>query len=86
MEQTHGDGICPGKCKCPHSVWKPFRPGQGLNSGRGRVLALLSVGSAGQELREGPDWAVGGGGGGGGGPCAGSRQAEQKETGDKIRR
>lgn len=32
------------------------RLGQGLNSGRGWALALLSVGSDGQELREGPVW------------------------------
>lgn len=35
------------------------RLGQGLNSGRGRVLALLFVASAGEELREDPVWEVG---------------------------
>lgn len=56
------------------------RLGQGLNSGRGRVLALLSVASAGEELREDPVWEVGEEEED---PVLG---AEQKETGDKIRR
>lgn len=41
---------------CLETLQPVGRLGQGLNSGRGRALALLSVASAGEELREGPGW------------------------------